>query len=121
MLADREFIGAQWLEFLCENNVLFAIRLREGQLIEFDGGCRISFASPLRRTRHGVWDGSLSDMTTTLHGAARNAAGQESIIIATNTADPKRALHSYAKRWEIECLFAVPWNQESTQSRHIIT
>lgn len=106
LLADREFIGAQWLEFLCENNVPFAIRLREGQLIELDGGRRISFASLLRRTRHGAWEGRLSDMTTTLRFAARHAAGQERIVIATNTADPKRALRSYAQRWGVECLFA---------------
>ena len=33
LLADREFIGAEWLKFLCENNVTFAIRLREDMQI----------------------------------------------------------------------------------------
>lgn len=99
LLADREFIGAQWLEFLCENNVPFAIRWREGQLTELDGGRHIAFVSLLRRTRHGAWERRLSDMTTTLRFAARHAAGQERIVIATNTAGPKRALRSYAQRW----------------------
>ena len=28
LLADREFIGHAWADFLCENNIPFAIRLR---------------------------------------------------------------------------------------------
>jgi hypothetical protein len=31
LLADREFIGADWLEFLCKNNIPFVIRLREAR------------------------------------------------------------------------------------------
>jgi hypothetical protein len=29
LLGDREFIGAEWLGFLNDNNIAFAIRLRE--------------------------------------------------------------------------------------------
>ena len=29
LLADREFIGGRWIKFLLENNVLFAIRVKE--------------------------------------------------------------------------------------------
>ena len=29
LLADREFIGGRWIKFLLENNILFAIRVKE--------------------------------------------------------------------------------------------
>ncbi len=34
LLADREFIGAEWLKFLNDNNISFAIRLREDRFAE---------------------------------------------------------------------------------------
>ena len=32
LLADREFIGGRWIKFLLENNVLFAIRVKENSI-----------------------------------------------------------------------------------------
>lgn len=29
LVADHEFVGADWMEFLCENNIPFAIRVRD--------------------------------------------------------------------------------------------
>jgi len=34
LLGDREFIGAEWLKFLNDNNIPFAIRLREDRFAE---------------------------------------------------------------------------------------
>ena len=33
LLADREFIGGRWMEFLLENNIMFAIRVKESSLV----------------------------------------------------------------------------------------
>ena len=43
LLADREFVGARWLEFLNENNVPFVVRLRENLQVrtEDDGMLRL--------------------------------------------------------------------------------
>jgi len=38
LLADREFVGAEWMEFLCENNVPFAIRIRDNLRIATEDG-----------------------------------------------------------------------------------
>ena len=45
LLADREFIGADWLKFLNDNNIPFAIRLREDLRVTDRGRPR---AHPLR-------------------------------------------------------------------------
>ncbi len=38
LLADREFIGATWVNFLLENNITFAIRVKENSVIRLDDG-----------------------------------------------------------------------------------
>lgn len=48
LLADRAFIGADWLEFLCKNSIPFAIRLKENMPLFVDRAPR-SFAAILRR------------------------------------------------------------------------
>jgi hypothetical protein len=40
LLADREFIGAEWLEFLNDNSIPFAIRLREDRFAEGEPSVR---------------------------------------------------------------------------------
>ncbi len=38
VLADREFIGGRWIKFLLENNILFAIRVKENSAIRLEDG-----------------------------------------------------------------------------------
>ena len=104
LLADREFIGADWLEFLCKNNVPFAIRLREGMILRI-GGRAHSFASLLRKPRRGTWAGRLEGMRTELQFAAMRLSGGEALIVATNTGEAGRAMRDYRRRWRIECMF----------------
>lgn len=105
VLADREFIGAEWLEFLCKNNIPFAIRLREGLRVRLEGGNAFTFATLLRKHRRGAWEGRLEGMDRTLRFAARRLPGGEALIVTTNTDDAPRALRDYRKRWAIECMF----------------
>jgi hypothetical protein len=105
LLADREFIGVDWLEFLCKNNVPFVIRLREPMIIHI-AGRPLSFTSLLRKNRRGTWIGRLEGMRTELHFAAMRLHGEEAMIVATNTGNAARAMRDYKKRWAIECMFA---------------
>ena len=111
LLADREFIGSEWFEFLCDNNVPFVIRLREDMWVQLeDGGCH-RFTSLLRKRRHGVWRGWLSAMERTSQNrlffeAKRIRGEREAIIVGTNIEGKRRALNLYRRRWGIECLFA---------------
>lgn len=117
LLADREFIGADWMEFLNENNIPFAIRLRESMRVRLakEHGKRECKFCTLMRRRHSqrrvtTWSGWLNGMEQTpdhqLSFAARRIRGADLIIIATNTGNPARALNAYRKRWGVECLFA---------------
>lgn len=49
LLADREFIGADWLTFLNDNNVPFAIRVRENLRVTDQAGHELTLPARLAR------------------------------------------------------------------------
>ena len=110
LLADREFIGDKWLDFLAENNVPFVVRLRENMHIHTEDGRRFQLRSLLRKRRKGQWKGWLGGMAHTPKNLFRfqgkRIKGGELIWVATNIDAPKNTLKLYRKRWGIECLFA---------------
>lgn len=114
LLADREFVGARWMDFLNENNVPFAIRVREDMTVTLADGKTWSFKALMRRKRvarvWAQWQGRLNGGPTTtrqpLGFAAKRLADGQLLIVATNQADAPHALRNYRKRWGIECLFA---------------
>ncbi len=110
LLADREFIGTEWMEFLLENNIPFAIRLKEDMLIRLEEGSLRQFRTLLRKRRRGAWEGWLNGMEATpanrLRIAAKRVRGGELLIVATSLDEAGRGLNLYRKRWGIECLFA---------------
>jgi hypothetical protein len=110
LLADREFIGAEWMKFLNDANIPFAIRVKEKMIVSTEDGRSLALGSLLRKCR-GVRtfraalgrDDAPRDALW-LNFAARRLKGGELLIVASNT--PARpALADYRKRWAIECLF----------------
>ena len=109
LLADREFIGHAWADFLCENNIPFAIRLRGDLRITTEEGHELRLDARLhwrRRTKVLTgWLGAGKDRGRhRLSFAAKPLGDGEWLILATN-AGPRFALDAYRKRWAIECLF----------------
>lgn len=109
LLADREFIGAEWLKFLNDNNIPFAIRLREDLRVVTDDRCELTLFARLRgrrqtRTFQGrLWaDGAVDGPL--LNFAAKRLK-DEWLIVVSNI-PPRATLAAYRKRWAIECLFA---------------
>jgi len=109
LLADREFIGHAWTDFLCENNIPFAIRLRGDLRITTAEGHQLTLDARLHwRLRTKVltgWLGTGRDRGShRLSFVAKPLGDGEWLILATN-ARPRFALDAYRKRWAIECLF----------------
>jgi hypothetical protein len=113
LLADREFIGAEWMNFLNENNIPFAIRVKTDMTVTLEDGHTWSLATLLRRTRarqgklicKGRINGTDDATREPVCLVAKRLATDEWLIVATNCPDPKQALNDYRKRWAIECLF----------------
>ncbi len=112
LLADREFIGHDWFDFLNKNNIPFAIRIKKAMHLTQQDGSKWSFQTLLRRHRSiktiRTWSGWLTDIerrqNNPLNFAARRIKDGDWLIIASNR-EPKDGLRKYRKRWAIECLF----------------
>ena len=112
LLADREFVGSKWFEFLVENDIPFAIRVRADLTVVLDDDRVIPLTSLARRTygwqKRASHRGRFQDMAErfagTLAFAVKRRGDGALIIVATNR-QPAAALHDYKKRWQIECLF----------------
>jgi hypothetical protein len=108
LLADREFVGREWMDFLSENNVPFAIRVRGDMRVTTDQGHDLTLDAHLRgrgrgRTLKGWLGAGRNRGCHRLSFAAKPIDG-EWLVVATN-GDHRKALDAYAKRWAIETLF----------------
>ncbi len=112
LLADREFIGGRWIEFLLENNIMFAIRVKENSMIRLADGRCTPLKSLARKRRGGKplhrrparLEAMAEHLGTPLRFAAKRLTDGQLLIVASNGPADK-ALKAYRKRWQIECLF----------------
>jgi hypothetical protein len=109
LLADREFVGAQWLDFLHKNNVPFVIRIKANQLVTTQDGKTQNLSTLLRTCRgkrnfDARFGGNNLGEATWFSFAAKRIKGGELLIVVSNR-PAHRALATYKKRWAIESLF----------------
>lgn len=104
-LADREFIGATWFNYLDKRRVSFAIRIRNNSLC--NTWC------PVYGLFAALPVGELKLLTNSydIYGCSVRLAGlklstKDYAIIATNRS-PAGAFIAYKRRWEIEMLFSA--------------
>jgi hypothetical protein len=109
LLADREFIGLKWLNFLEDSGIPFAIRVKAGLLVNTHEGHCLSLASLLAKCRgprkfSAAFPSQGDVPALSLTFAARRIKGGELLIVASNIPD-RNTLNAYRRRWAIECLF----------------
>ncbi len=111
LLADREFVGAGWMEFLCKNNIPFAIRIRDNLRITTEDGHDLTLRARLRQARRGrIFRARLGGREDAASGnaprltIAAKPLKDDWLIVVTNV-EAQTALRTYRKRWAIECLF----------------
>ena len=111
LLADREFIGAEWLKFLNDNNIKFAIRLREDLRVTTGDGSDLTLFARLRLTRRsqffqariGAREDAEAGDAALLNFAAKRLKDEWLIVVSNIPA--RQAVAAYRKRWAIECMF----------------
>jgi len=116
LLADREFIGADWMKFLNKNNIHFAIRLREDMRAVTSSRTGkshdLTLAARLRgcqRTRRFTARLGRPDGPQVAINAKRISAG-EWLSVASNRPGREPCL-AYRKRWAVECVRPARSNQ----------
>lgn len=123
IIADREFIGKEWIEFLSLQPIKFYIRVRENLIVNQKGKnlklCWLFNNLPLNQVRqlnkpliiNGEW------VYLTGSKILNPNSKIEFVIIATYTFD-SQTMNIYAQRWSIECFFkaikSAGFNIEST-------
>ena len=87
------------MDFLDENNIPFAIRLKEDMTVSLANGMTWSFRTLMRHKRVGAkaqWEGRLNGTSGAtsqpLRIAAKRLANQQVLIVATNQSDAAQTL-----------------------------
>lgn len=111
MVADREFVGRDWIAFLQEQNLRFVIRIRKnarvGTAFRAKPACR-HFASlraghvQVLRKKRWVYGHRLFVV-----GLRLEPRPQGELLLVVTEERPRQALGLYAKRWQIETLFGA--------------
>lgn len=124
LTADREFIGKDWFAYLIEKDILFRIRIRENMKTQNNRGAFVKGKDLFR---------NLSLRETHTFARRKKIDGHLLFVIGVRLSDeffilvtnrqPETALDDYAKRWEIESLFAClktrGFNFEKTHLSHL--
>lgn len=118
-LADREFIGANWLKFLHEQNVPFYIRVKKNTEVDAGGGAYgeawwLFKDLPVMSDAHGtlriVSKACRIFGREGYHLVGTRYVGREGrpeyLLVLTNS-EPEEAIALYRRRWEIETLFGA--------------
>ncbi len=106
LVADREFIGKDWLDWLDANHIHYIIRIRKNQFVSADGlkekqawQLFTSEQPRLLRKRR------LLDGLSVYMGGKKLPDGDFLILISNVSL--KKGFFFYARRWEIETLFGA--------------
>ena len=123
-LADREFVGKKWFEWLKSEGIDFAIRIKKNNLASNSRGESVPVQNLFRDLKVGetmILIGARTAYETKLYLSALRLEDGELLIIAT-AKNCTNAIESYAKRWEIETLFSClksrGFNFEDTHLTH---
>jgi transposase len=124
-LADREFIGKEWISYIIEKNIKFRIRTRNSTNISRANGgsshARNFFRSfPCNEAVQ--LDGKRKVFGLMLYvTGVRLSNGEYLIIISSDPASVDQILDDYKKRWEIETLFKALKSQGfDFESTHMV-
>ncbi len=129
LLADREFVGEKWLNFLNENGIRYHIRIRNNFKVYCPKKQKLIKASHLFNNlkngelRHYERIMKLGDEYCYLSGMKAIKGGKLEFCILVSFNKPKEALEKYRQRWQIETLFrglkSSGFNLEDTHVTHL--
>lgn len=108
ILADREFIGSEWLKFLNKEEIIFYIRIKKDAKVPSSKGKETQVHRLFRYLKVGesTYLKESRMMTGLLvYLSVKRLQDGELLIVASNKFS-ENAIDIYGKRWEIETLFS---------------
>lgn len=98
LLADREFVGEYWLEYLNRNRIAYYLRIRNNFYV----------IDPRKQTRvkaEWLFMGLKVGQNIFLHKIFKNKEGKPELQLIISFIKPQNAIESYKQRWQIESAF----------------
>lgn len=126
LLADREFIGEEWLGWLQKQGVPFITRLKANMIARLDNGATITLGRMFKNLTEGqhskVRGVTLGKALRLGIQAKRTSKGLVVVAVHNMETQPGEPVNLYRKRWTIECGFAClkrkGFNLEDTHLLH---
>ena len=109
VLADREFVGANWFEWLSKEKIKFAIRIKKHSKVTNSRGESVQIHTLFHNLNQQITyhhDRKLVVDNCPVNVCAKLDSDNDYVIVATNDFDEPDAMATYAKRWQIETLFS---------------
>ncbi len=110
LLADREFIGEQWLGWLIEQNIPFVTRVKGNMIARCEDGSTLKLSQLYRQLRVGSHSRAQAvTLGKALHvNIQAKCTTKGLVIVACHGLESELAepVNLYRKRWRIECAFA---------------
>lgn len=125
LLADREFIGGEWLGWLVAEEIPFIIRIKDNVWIRLKDGRKFKVYEYLKAMPRAVNSHVMEDVVfesgVVLNMQAKRHGG-ELIVVVFCGGFEAQPLNLYRKRWRIECGFQAiktkGFNLEDTHLQH---
>lgn len=109
VLADREFVGSAWFDWLIKQNIKFAIRIKKDSKVTNTQGQSVQ----IKTLFHNLNQQDTYHHARTLFVdkcpvkvSAKLYSDNDYVIVATNDFDDIDPMATYAMRWQIETLFS---------------
>jgi hypothetical protein len=106
LLADREFIGTEWFEFLIASKLPFCVRIKQNSHLKTKEGGIVP-AGMLRKylERKKVVNYPITLWGHSLYVSVERRRGAKEQMIVVSNVEFENPLALYRRRWEIETLF----------------
>ncbi|NJO00388.1 MAG: IS4 family transposase [Bacteroidia bacterium] len=104
LLADREFIGKNWLVYLQEEQIAFIIRIRENALVDGKKGAKVKkLFAHLKLLQGYYYTKARRIYGIQVYVSARRSP--KGLLIVMSSTFTGTAIKQYGRRWEIETMF----------------
>jgi hypothetical protein len=120
ILADREFVGKDWLTYLFHTNIPFVIRVKENEQIQHPNGGKMRLKRYFGDLKFGEYSAiSTQFAKLNLHVTCLKLKTEKLIVVSPN-AIGLEALETYAQRWSIErCFKSLKGSGFNLEETHI--
>lgn len=106
LVADREFVGKDWLEWLDQKGIHYVIRIRKNQLMSISQRKKVQIWTRFKARELKVFRKPRDLFGLNLYVCGQALEGGDFLILVSNL-PLKKGVFYYAKRWDIEVLFAA--------------